>query len=211
MLPGVVSLPVEIQLKIFSYLPWDSRYLCSRTSRVWREILLTHGQDAIFDDTNFMKLEGVTSYVDTVSPTCPRFGIHSIFGENITLKVDDDKIIAFSIIVAGEVQWIMDFENCYFLNDLIFEKINSAPDVRCLNLDVEIWQRRLARKKLPFTGEPWFGRMTVKGFFEFIVNSVFQQFACRQQTNIGKIKLGNAMQATYFIGMRAQFGGVFAT
>ncbi|EGX48023.1 hypothetical protein AOL_s00081g350 [Orbilia oligospora ATCC 24927] len=211
MLTGVISLPVEIQLKIFSYLPWDSRYLCSRASRVWRDILLTHGQDVIFDDTNFMKLEGVTSYVDTVSPTCPRFGIHSVFGENITLKVDDDKIIAFSIMVAGEVQWIMDFEKCYFLNDLIFEKINSTPDVRCLNLDVEIWQRRLARKKLPFTDEPWFGRMTVKGFFEFIVNSVFQQFACRQQTNIGKIKLGNAMQATYFIGMRAQFVGVFTT
>ncbi|KAK6504887.1 hypothetical protein TWF481_006822 [Arthrobotrys musiformis] len=210
---GVTSLPVEIQLKIFSYLPWYSRYYCSRASRVWRDILLSHGQDAIFDGTSFDELAGVTSYTDSDNPEYPVFGIHGLFGKKITLKIDpDNNFTAFSFTVAGKVQWVANFERCYILNDLMFEKTDLVHDIRILEFDILTWNRGMARKRLGFTGEPRICDMTVRVFLEFVVSLVYaelQESVYKLEKSERTITLEHPMQALCFIGIVARVDGAY--
>ncbi|KAK6360395.1 hypothetical protein TWF730_006537 [Orbilia blumenaviensis] len=207
---GVTSLPVEIQLKILSYLPWESRYYCSRASRRWRDILLAYGQDVIFNNTSFEKLRrGRVISAGTSRTEYPHYGVHCLFGERITLDLgSDDKIATVSFTSAGKTQCVSNLESCYLMNDLMFEPTDSIPDVRRLLLSIMIEDQRIAMSPYGFTGTAQVSDMTVMEFVRFVVEMVLQQPSIKELESRKRITLENPTQALYFVGIATRLTGV---
>ncbi|KAK6519278.1 hypothetical protein TWF281_003114 [Arthrobotrys megalospora] len=75
-------LPLEIHLQIFSYLPWESLLACSLASRIWEQILWTHGQDL-----------ALISGSERHSRPSKRLSCHKVFHRRICeLEIHEDGI-----------------------------------------------------------------------------------------------------------------------